>query len=303
MERILTQTIKKEDAGKTAGIFLKDSLGLSKAQISSLKFREKGICLNGCKVRVTEKMAEGDVLEICVEEERTDRVSAHLEACEHPIDILYEDTDVICVWKPAGMVVHPAGGHYRDSMANYLKAYFQKQGQQVQMRSIGRLDLDTSGILVFAKNRMAAAKLWEQRNAGIFTKEYLALCEGEFSQEEFEKEHVISLPLEREEDSAYKMCVSVHGKQAVTYYRALYRTPRHTLVRLHLQTGRMHQIRVHMSAIGHPLVGDSLYGNGISGQTFARLCAWKCEFIQPFTGECICIKDSNDSVLQAQICS
>lgn len=289
MERILTQTVKTEDAGKTVGAFLKERLGFTKAQISSLKFRKKGICLNGQKVRVTETLAKDDELTLCLEEECDDRVSAHLESCEYPLTVLYEDTDVICVWKPAGVVVHPAGGHYRDSMSNYLKAYFEKRGQKVRMRSIGRLDQDASGILVFAKNQTAAARLWEQRENGTFTKEYLALCEGRFPLEAFEQEQTVELPLERAD--MYKMTVSLNGKSACTYYQAVQETPDFTtLVRLHLQTGRMHQIRVHMSAIGHPLVGDPIYGNGIRGETFAQLCAWKCVFVQPFTEEKICVQ-------------
>lgn len=289
MERILTQKIKTEDGGMTVGTFLKERLGFTKAQISSLKFRQNGICLNGRKVRVTETLTAGDILTLQLEESNADQVSAHLESCEHPIEVLYEDRDIICVWKPTGMVVHPAGRHYRDSMSNYLKAYFEKRGQQVCMRSIGRLDRDASGILVFAKNQIAAAKLWKQREDGIFTKEYLALCEGTFPPEVFEAEQMVDLPLMRAEK--YKMTVSRTGKAACTYYQAVTEiSASHTLVRLHLQTGRMHQIRVHMSAIGHPLVGDPIYGNGIAGKDSAQLCAWKCEFIQPFTEEKICVQ-------------
>lgn len=290
MERILTQKIETEYTGRKVETYLKERFGLTKAQISSLKYRTNGICLNGRKVRVTETLTEGDILTLHLEEENGERVSAHLESCEYPIKVLYEDADLICVWKPTGMVVHPAGGHYRDSMSNYLKAYFEKRGQQVCMRSIGRLDRDACGILVFAKNQIAAAKLWNQREDGTFTKEYLALCEGIFPPETFEREQIVDLPLMRAEK--YKMTVSRTGKSARTYYQAVKKiAASYTLVRLHLQTGRMHQIRVHMSAIGHPLVGDPIYGNGIEGKNSAQLCAWKCEFIQPFTGEKICVQD------------
>ncbi len=314
MERILTQKIKTEDDGKSVGVFLKERLGFTRAQISSLKFRQNGICLNGQKVRVTEMLKEGDVLTLHLEEENVDKVSGHLEACEYPLTVLYEDIDLICVWKPAGIVVHPSGGHYRDSMSNYLKSYFEKQGQRVRMRSIGRLDRDACGILVFAKNQMAAAKLWRQREDGLFTKEYLALCEGRFSREVFEQEQSVELPLAQVEKGKMSVCQS--GKPSRTYYQAVSETAQTqimkilgvqtyelekaekrqqadkwcTLVRLHLQTGRMHQIRAHMSAIGHPLVGDPIYGNGIAGKTCAQLCAWKCEFVQPFTGKAICVR-------------
>ena len=328
--------ISPADAGCTAGDFLKRKVKLSAAQISSLKFRENGICVNGKRVRITQTLQEGDCLELLLEDKTCG--SARLVPVEHPLQILYEDEDMVCVWKEAGMVLHPAHGHYSDSLANYLQAYLIKKGEQVQMRSIGRLDRDTSGIVVFAKNKIAAARLWQQRQSGIFQKEYVALCEGVFPKEAYEREMTIDVPIAKMPGHKNKMCASASAPHcAVTHYQAIRKEHgdfpaamqifsgenhpqkaemqlpggcdagqgdsgqsdarqcnagqcdaghgRTTLVRLHLETGRTHQIRVHMAYIGHPLVGDAVYGNGTAGQTYAKLCAWRAKLVQPFTGE------------------
>ena len=353
MEKHLRITVTEEYESMTIGQYLRMLLKLSPARIRGLKYRDGGIQKNGCRARVTEELHTGDILELQLED--AGKHSGHLVLTEGKIRILYEDGDVIAVWKKSGRVVHPAGGHYGDSLANDVYSYLVKRGEQVQIRSIGRLDKDTSGVVVFAKNRVAAARLWEQKEQGIFVKEYLALCEGAFSGEEFEHEHTIDAPIgkagngcgedreekpaegrekdrekDREEgrkenlaesrqenrekdrteagDSAeedfgrYRMCVTADGKEAVTRYQALrdepdvmqvfpeaaeeaYRKGMLTPVRLRLKTGRTHQIRVHMSHIGHPLFGDPLYGHGIYGKDAAALCARSAEFLQPFTGE------------------
>ena len=305
MKKLFTIPILLEDSGKTIGDYLKINLHLSPAQIRSLKFRENGICVNGTRVRVTYILQSGDVLTVDLGDEQN--TSEHLMPADHPLSIFYEDEDIICVWKSAGVVVHPAHGHYQDSIANYLHAYFKKKQEEVQVRLIGRLDRDTSGILVFAKNKIAAARLWEQRSRGIFRKEYLALCEGTFPQEAYVKEQMVEEPIGKLPAEKNKMFVTSEGKPAVTYFQVLQpdeeethmaarlfetsidEIKENTLVRLHLGTGRTHQIRVHMAYLGHSLVGDAVYGNGISGQTNAKLCAWRVELVQPFTGEGITI--------------
>lgn len=320
----IVRIISPADAGCTAGDFLKRKMKLSAAQISSLKFRENGICVNGKRVRVTEILREGDRMELQMEDKTCSL--GHLIPVERPLKILYEDGDMVCVWKEAGTVLHPAHGHYNDTLINYLQAYFMGKGEQVQMRSIGRLDRDTSGIVVFAKNKIAAARLWEQRQSGVFRKEYVALCEGEFPTEAYEREQTINAPVGKVPGQKNKMCAAVPSAApssadalhcAVTHYRAVSKghsdfavamrifsdkciphekeiqysggcavgPGQTTLVRLHLETGRTHQIRVHMAYIGHPLVGDAVYGHGTAGQTYAKLCAWRAQLVQPFTGE------------------
>ena len=150
-----TYLIEKTEEGLTIQQYLKQIAGFSNAQIRSMKFTENGICLGGQRARVTTRLSEGDVLEVLLETKNSS--SAHLLSFERMPDILYEDADVIAVNKPAGIAVHPSHGHYQDTLANQLAYYFRKNIQQVEIHSIGRLDLETSGIVLFARHRAAAA--------------------------------------------------------------------------------------------------------------------------------------------------
>ncbi|MDO5540386.1 MAG: RluA family pseudouridine synthase [Eubacteriales bacterium] len=277
MEKLISKEISAKDAGRRLGDYLKTEMELTKAQIRRLKYQENALRVNGCQERVTCLLKEGDLLEVLIKNSRD--AEEKLVPVEGDLDILYEDEDVICIWKPAGIVVHPVGCHKEDSISNYLTAYFRKKNEMVQIRSIGRLDKDTSGVLVFAKNRIAAARLWAQKEQGIFQKEYLAVCEGSFAPEEYETEQTIDMPIGKCRDYPGKMCIDPDGKRAVTHYLAI----KGGKVRLRLETGRTHQIRVHMEWAGHPLAGDPLYGNGVRGKTQTALCAYKAEFLQPFS--------------------
>lgn len=311
----LAVTISETETNKTVGQYLKQEMHFTAAQISSLKFQNGGICVNGIQARVTQKLKGGDLLEIGFANDRNQ--SAHLVPAETMPDILYEDEDVVCADKPAGLVIHPSHGHYQDSLANQLHAYFQNKGEKVQIRSIGRLDKDTSGVVVFAKNQIAAARLWQQHESGRFRKEYLAWCEGKFPEQALREAQTITLPIVHAEGELMKMRVAdgpyrenlsgnletqshagsgrnpagtadrkkrSGGGAAITHYQVVRQKEGRALVRLHLDTGRTHQIRVHMAYLGHPLVGDPLYGNGKEGETHALLCACRVGFEQPFSG-------------------
>lgn len=279
MEKLISKKISGKEEGKKLGDYLKTETGLTKAQIRRLKYQENALRINGCQQRVTYLLKEGDLLEILIKNSRS--TEEKLTPVDGELDILYEDEDVICIWKPSGVVVHPVGCHREDSISNYLMAYFQKKNETVQIRSIGRLDKDTSGILVFAKNRIAAARLWAQKEQGIFRKEYLAVCEGGFAPGEYQAEQTIDMPIGKCREYPGKMCIDPEGKRAVTHYQAI----KDGKVRLRLETGRTHQIRVHMAWAGHPLAGDPLYGNGVRGETRTALCAYKAEFLQPFSND------------------
>lgn len=352
--KIWRQTIASEHAGEALGSYLKKVCGFTGAQIRSMKFRPDGIRVNGQRVRVNTVLGAGDELELCLEAEG--RVSDHLAGWQMPgntdsgqLRILYEDEDLIAVWKKAGQVTHPAHGHYADTLSNLLHTYFEEKGEKAVIRSIGRLDKDTSGIVVFSKNRVAAQRLWRQKEQGVFRKEYLALCEGIFPDECRERKEKritdrvwetwaidspgvrllfdagenecieairgdacavsvgenwrkIDAPIAPVPSELMKMCVSAEGKPAVTYYQVLEQYETCALLCVRIVTGRTHQIRVHMASIGHPLVGDALYGNGTTDcgsqgdygilydncfgdSSGARLCAWKAWLRQPFTGE------------------
>ena len=208
-----TYLIEKAEKGLTIQQYLKQIAGFSNAQIRSMKFTENGICLGGQRVRVTTRLSEGDVLEVLLETKSSS--SAHLLSFEQMPDILYEDADVIAVNKPAGMAVHPSHGHYQDTLANQLAYYFRKNTQQVEIHSIGRLDLETSGIVLFARHRAAAARLSRQREDGRLQKTYLAICSGIFA----EKNGTLNGAIAPLPGSLMKMCVSKDGKPAVTHYQ------------------------------------------------------------------------------------
>ena len=233
------------------------------------------------------------------------------------LQILYEDQDLLVVNKPAGMVTHPSGSHYQDSISNLLAAYFREKNETTRIRSIGRLDKETSGILLFARNQVAAARLQKQREEGKLQKKYLALAEGDLSEANdsvFWKE--IAIPLAPDPENPMKMTISPDGllpgsRNAVTYYKNIKSFGNVTLVELQLETGRTHQIRVHMSGIGHPLLGDTMYNPRVClkmsnskekkntegrinnrNNCFKRaaLHAWKLTFCHPFTDEIITLE-------------
>lgn len=208
--------------------------------------------------------------------------------------IIYEDQDILAINKPAGIVTHPSGSHYSDSLANQVASYFRSKGEPTKVRSIGRLDKETSGILLFARNQTAAARLQNQREEGISKKTYLAAVSGFMPVDEDGAFHRISVPLAPDPDNRLKMVVSTDGtlpgsKHAETLYSVLKSTDPDaaapaSLVMLRLKTGRTHQIRVHMASLGHPLLGDSLYCLSDMSNPFSRaaLHAWKLNFQLPF---------------------
>ena len=276
--KCLHRTVEPDADGMELGRYLKQKLGFTGSQIRSMKFRENGIQRNGERCRVNAVLKAGDELELLLEAGSPS--SAHLAEAEEEVAVLYEDEDLIAVWKEAGVVVHPAHGHYSDTLSNRLHTYFQGKGEQVTIRSIGRLDKDTCGILVFAKNQVAAARLWNQKENGIFRKEYLAVCEGTVGAEDGWQ--TIDLPIGKMAGEKMKMCVSDSGLKAVTHFQVLWRTETRTGIRVRIDTGRTHQIRVHMAFTGHPLVGDPLYGSSEAAHGLC-LCAWQAELLQPFS--------------------
>lgn len=308
MERILKIIVKETDGSANVGQILRIQAGLTKKQISQAKFRSEGIIRNDVKCRVTDSALPGDILTVCLEE-------SHISGSDHlimppdhlpPFQILYEDQDLLAVNKPAGIVTHPCGSHYHDSLSNQAAYYFHSKEKNVTIRSVGRLDKETSGIVIFAKNQPAAARLQNQRSQGHFQKEYLALVHG-FLPEDSRVWHTIDLPIAPDPDDSRKMLCPPHSsavpdcslqpqyKKAVTHYRVIKSTDQWSLLSLRLDTGRTHQIRVHMKATGHPLLGDTLYSGSRTVPepfSFARaaLHAWKVSLIQPFENREILIE-------------
>ncbi len=304
MNKSLTVPITAEQSGKTVSVLLRQELHFTRRQISQLKFRENGILLNGCQARVNQLLQAGDLLEIRFEESRPP--SSLLLPAEGSLDVLYEDGDVLAVSKPPTIPTHPSGRYYQNSLCNLVLAHALDQGEDAMIRPVGRLDLETSGIVLFAKSQVAAARLFAQRKDGRCQKTYLALAEGQF----LEKGGCIREPVGPgpggKGRDRIKMQVCPEGKSAVTFYEVVRQYSGFALIRLCLGTGRTHQIRVHMAWLGHPLLGDQLYNSRrISGMTpsgaptaigslpsFGRaaLHAGQLSFIQPFTGESLTVQ-------------
>lgn len=282
MRTLEYQAIEQDD-GIRLELILKRRLGLSARQIRQLKFLSDGITVNGNRERIVYSVRSGDRIRVTFSEQN--RNVQELPFLEKPLHILYEDEDLLVVDKKAGEVCHPAHGHYQDTLANQAAAYLAGRGaEKAPVRCIGRLDKDTSGTLLFAKNRLAAERLARQKEEGVFRKEYLALVNGLFSSSERSGE--ICLPIAPLPGSLMKMQVADNGKRALTRYEVLCSDRHCSLVLCLIETGRTHQIRVHMAAIGHPLLGDPLYGNDTYvSSTRTALHAWRLYLKQPVTGE------------------
>lgn len=193
------------------------------------------------------------------------------------LNIIFEDDWLLVVNKPAGIAIHPSVLHYSDSLCNGIKFYFDKIGLKKKIRPVNRLDLNTSGLVVFAKCEYIQECLINQMKNNQFKKEYLAVCNGFFDK----KSGTINLPIARKENSIIERCISENGQTAITHYEVLKEFDNYSLVKCSLETGRTHQIRVHMSAIGHPLLGDSLYGSISDLINRQALHCFNLQFIHP----------------------
>ena len=283
MRRTLSYQIKEEDVERTVGglvnFLLKDCLHLTGREVSRAKFLPDGIMADGVQVTVKQRLRAGQVLTVCLED--TIGKESRVAPREGPIEIVYEDEDIVFVNKPAGVVVHPSHGHFYDSISNFLAYHYEQLGQDVICRVIGRLDKDTSGALLFAKNQAAAARMTAQKQTGESSRTYLALVTGHMPKQSGE----IDTPLERVPDDLMLQRVSENGLSAHTTYEVIQEFDGYSLLSVEIETGRTHQIRVHMASMGHPLLGDTLYGTSEKRILRAALHSAKVVCRQPFTGE------------------
>lgn len=280
--REIEYTVTELDGRLTAGEIMRERLMLSSREVSRCKLFEDGVMCKGNPIRVISELEPGEVLTVRLYEDIEN--GSLIIPSDEPIDIVYEDEDLILLNKKGDMVVHPSYAHYKDSLSNALAGYYKKTGQEHVMRVIGRLDRETSGLIVFAKNRHSASILSRKSERMSRRKEYLALCSGIFET----KEGTVDAPIERIPGQRMIREVRDDGKRAITHYKVEKEFQDFSLVRFKLDTGRTHQIRVHMSYLGHPLLGDNLYGKDIQdnkGLTRAALHACHLEFEQPITGE------------------
>ena len=259
-------------------MFLKGNLGSAseEGQIEKIKNMENAVILikndkilvNGKKQKASYKPEEGDVISIEIPEAK----DVELKAQDIPVPVVYEDNDIIVVNKPKGMVVHPANGNPDGTLVNAILAMCKDSlsgiGGEIRPGIVHRLDKDTSGLLIVAKNDEAHMNMSKQIQERKVTKKYIALVRGVVA----EDEATIDLPIARSTKDRKKMAVDPKGKNAVTHFKVLKRYDNYTLLELKIDTGRTHQIRVHMSYIGHPLLGDTKYGEERFNNEIA-LCA------------------------------
>lgn len=279
-----TFVAEKEDEGQRIDIFLAENMeGFSRSGVQKL-LAGKNILLNGGAVKANARLREKDVIDVQVPEAKEVEILPE----PIPLDILYEDGDVIVVNKPQGMVVHPAPGHFSGTLVNALLYHCGEElsGINGEKRPgiVHRIDRDTSGVLMAAKTNAAHLSLAAQLAEHSITRKYNAVVFNGFA----EDEGTVDKPIARNPQDRKKMAVvSKGGRRAVTHYRVLERLEKFTLIEAQLETGRTHQIRVHMASIGHPLLGDLVYGSKkqpflLAGQTLhARVLG----FQHPITGE------------------
>lgn len=273
---ILYQINSLEKPQKISG-FLKEK-GYSRQNLVDLRKDEQAICLNGTYVHMNHMLAEGDVLTVWIRE--TDN-SGQIRPVKLPFAIVYEDEDLLVINKPAGMPVHPSRGNPDNSLGNALAWYFKEQGVPFVFRCINRLDRDTTGALILAKNPLSAAILSVQMKKRQILRTYLALVDGLLPDS-----GTINAPIARMEGSVITREVNFGtGESAITHYERLAAGKEYSLAELHLETGRTHQIRVHMKYIGHPLPGDYLYNPDYRRINRQPLHSYQLEFTHPITGK------------------
>ena len=276
MDRKLTYFIEEDWSGRTIYDFIK-ARGFSHQILLNLKRTAGGIRKNEKEAFPYQKLEAGDCLRLFLKEESQEKI----KPVKLDFGIVYEDTDLLVVNKPADMPVHPSQNNHDNTLANACMWYFQQKQELFVFRCISRLDRDTTGLLLIAKNAFSASLLATQMERREIHRTYLALVTGELPER-----GVIDAPIARKEGSAIERCVNREcGERAVTHYERLEYRNGYSLAKIWLETGRTHQIRVHMAYIGHPLPGDYLYNPGDTVISRHALHSAELEFTHPITVE------------------
>ncbi len=277
MNRTIQYQITKEDDGHKVEWFLKRK-GFSSQNITVIKRMPQSILVNGCHYYMRDTLSAGDLLTVRIQESQC---SEKIPPVKIPLDIVYEDEDIIVVNKPAGMPVHPSMNNYTNSLANGLAWYYSRQEKPFIFRCCNRLDRDTSGLTVVAKHLVSGSILSSMTRSRQMHREYLAITRGRVTPEK----GTITAPLARKPGTVIERTVDfARGEHAVTHYRLIEYKNGHSLVALRLETGRTHQIRIHMKYLGYPLVGDYLYNPDMEHISRQALHSCKLSFPHPITG-------------------
>lgn len=277
--RRLELTVTADQAGEKIDTLLRRELRLSGTVIRRVKWLDDGILLDGMRVTTACRPAAGQVLSVRVADPDG---QGDMVPTPGPLDIVYEDGDLLVLNKAPGVTVHPGPGHYADTLCNFIAYYYREQGITADVHPVQRLDRGTSGLMVVAKHPHAQERLKGQLHTAEFRRTYLAVCLGSPPAEAGE----VDAPIGMAEGSILARAVRPDGLPAKTRYQVLKRQGNLTLVRLELVTGRTHQVRVHMAYLGCPLAGDFLYGvedPDLIGRP--ALHSWRLEVRQPVTGE------------------
>lgn len=280
--------VSQEEKGKRLDTYI-PSVDTDITRTSAQRLIEDGnILVNGKNAKVSYKIQENDKISVEIPEPK----QIELKAQNILIEIIYEDSDIIVVNKPKGMVVHPANGNPDGTLVNAIMAICKDSlsgiGGEIRPGIVHRIDKDTSGLLIVAKNDNAHVKMSEQIKNHEVKKTYIALVRGVFK----ENEATIDMPIGRSTSDRKKMAVNKNGKNAITHIKVLKRFDKYTLLKVNIETGRTHQIRVHLSHIGYPIVGDYTYSNGKNEFDVIGQClhAQKLEFKHPITQKDMCLE-------------
>lgn len=278
-----TLVVDEINKGKRLDSYISDNMDKISRNFAQKLIENQQVTINGKNEKASYKVCVGDKVQVDVPEAQDTK----LKAQDIPVEVVYEDKDIIVVNKPKGMVVHPANGNPDGTLVNAILAMCRDSlsgiGGEIRPGIVHRLDKDTSGLLIIAKNNEADVKMSKQIQDRLVTKKYIALIRGVVKDDEA----TIDMPIARSKVDRKKMAVDKDGKQAVTHFKVIKRYRGYTLLEIKIDTGRTHQIRVHMAKIGYPVVGDMVYSNGknefgIEGQ---MLHAKSLEFSHPITGK------------------
>lgn len=280
----LSYQIDKDEHYDNVLHVLKEQFLLSDRLITKLKKANK-IYLNSLPTYTKKSVTVGDTVSVLIDFEED---NSNIVASNIPLNIIYEDDYLLVLNKPANIAIHPSILHFDNSLSNGVKFYFDKLGLKKKIRIVNRLDRNTSGIVILAKNEYIQECLIKQMKTNEFKKEYLAIAKGILES----KSGTLNFPIARKEGSIIERTVSSDGDSAITHYDVVKEFNNLSLVHIVLETGRTHQIRVHFSHIGHPILGDTLYGSPSELINRQALHSYKITFIHPVTKKELILESS-----------